>query len=80
MPSHVYKNAVWIVDEETTMKTTQEVTLWKQRHNVIGINIQLIVYYADNIVWTYSFFGKKNGIFRISIFLVDFIEKMLRIE
>ena len=50
------------------------------RHNVIGINIQLIVYYADNIVWTYSFFGKKNRIFRISIFLVDFIEKMLRIE
>ena len=50
------------------------------RDNVIGINIQLIVYYADNIMDIYSFCGKKNRIFRISIFLVDFIEKMLRIE
>ena len=57
MSSHVYKNAVWIADEETTMKTTVET-----RHNVIRINIQLIVYYTDNIVWTYIvFFGKKIG-------------------
>ena len=65
MPSYVYnvyKNAVWIADEETTMKTTQRGNTVETRHNVIGINIQLIVYYADNIVWAYIvFFGKKIG-------------------